>query len=287
VENRLPAGVTWSSFGGNGSNIRVGAVYLAEAAHRLTGARVATAYFVLDTVTLFCALLILFIYLQRWIETPLALLGVLYVCAVLPLTYALHFFHPWDRLSLLSWIVALHLLRDRRLFWFALALVVDVVVKYDIVLLPGLYWLAFITRANWRSVTLKTSALFAVSFGTFAVLRVLLPGGFEPRHFGQQLSVNLHDLAALRLAYPPLLGFAVPVALAAIGFRQADSFARSSALFAALLCIPLVLATNFQEFRAEMPILILLLPAALVGCRALLAPDDTVAASNAVSSSPS
>jgi len=45
-----------------------------------------------------------------------------------------------------------------------------------------------------------------------------------------------------------------------------------SVAFAAAMSIPYILLTNFREVRAEMPLLLLLLPAALTGLRAFLAP---------------
>ena len=50
---------------------------------------------------------------------------------------------------------------------------------------------------------------------------------------------------------------------------------RAMALFGALLLVPLFIATNFEEVRAQMPMFVLLLPAAIAGLRRVMELDDT------------
>lgn len=271
LHNRLPAGIsTWRSIGSNGVNVRIATVYLAEGIHRVTAVPLAKVYWGIDSLALFVSLLLLFKLLCRSAPTEYALIGLLYVAAVLPLTYFLHVFHPYDRVSLLCWVSLLHLLRDRRMALFAVVLALSITVKYDTLLLPVLYLLCYVSRENWRPVVLGTAALFAVSFGVYITLRILIPGGFEARSVLEQVRNNLADLRWMHVRYPPFLALCLPGLLALVGLPATDRFGRACAAFALLLSIPLFIATNFAEFRAEMPVLVLLLPAALAGLQRIV-----------------
>jgi len=272
LHNRLPAGApSWESVGMNGLNVRVGVVYLAEGIHRVSGIRVVHVYHLIDSAALFASFLLLFVLLARRAPASHALIGVLFVATVLPLTYFLHRYHPWDRASMCLWIGLIMLLERRRLGAFALLLPLAVVVKYDVAVLPGLYFLLEVDREHWSRVTLRTIALLVLSFGTYALLLHLLPGGAEPRHPLAQILRNLTVLREMHLRYPPLLMFGGAAALAAYGIPVADRFARACAIFSLVVAVPLAVLTNFVEVRAETMLLLLLLPAMMAGLDRLLA----------------
>lgn len=262
--NRLPPGVqTWRELGANGVNTRVGVVYLAEGLKRLTGQNTNIIYRVIDLGALFASLIALFFYLSTFVPRVYALIGVLYVGAVLPLTSLFVYFHPWDRVSLLAWISLLFLLRTGRFGFFAALLAVGVTIKFDIFVLPLLYWLVRATPKNWSSVTAQTVALVVLTFGIWSALLLALPGGTTATSAVSQLQTNLTDFRNLSITSPPLIGFAVPAILAALGLRHEHRFTVASAAVGVLFLMVLLLQANFREFRAELPALLLILPAAL------------------------
>lgn len=268
VANQPPEG-GWTSIGQNGTNIRIGTVYLAEALRRVSGVPVHIAYRVMDTVALFAALPLLFVLLRRCVNPEYALIGMLYFAAVLPLTYFLHYYHPWDRAALVSWILLLLAIALDRPLLLAVTLVAAIVIKYDAVLVPGLYFLVRARRETLWPVGRITAGLFAMSFGTYYGLRAWLPGGFAPSDPVNQVMLNLADIRTYHVFYPPLLMFLVPVLLVLFGWRSADRFARACAVFGALIAGVLFIGSMFAEVRAQLPILLLLLPGALVGLRDL------------------
>lgn len=272
LDNRPPAGITWDSLGANGTNIRVGAVFIAEAIHRVVGLSVARTYLLLDTIYLLVGILLFARFLATWFRDEYVAIGTLYLIAVLPLTYFLVSYHPWDRLGLVAWVMMLLALRAQHTWMFALLLPLSVMIKYDSVLLPGLYFLANIRPATWRRTTLITVGLFILSFGAFFGLLSLRQGGFAANSITQQVVANFGEMREMSLWYPPLLAFAVPLLLAAIGFKHADRFMRASAVCGVLLFVPLFLQAWFAEFRAQVPMLLLLMPCALCGAGVLLAP---------------
>jgi hypothetical protein len=270
LNNRLPEGHTsWKELGANDTNTRVGTVYFAESVHRVTGLGVLKIYKFLDTVSLFAALLLLFAYLRQTSPPVDAFVGLLYVAAILPLTYFLYYFHPWDRVSLVCWIALLVLLRRQRLVAFTVLLAISMVIKYDTILLPGLYFLANAARDNWPRIVLRTVLLFAFTFGIWIGMRILLPGGFEERDLVAQLLHNLRAFRSTLYVYPPLLGLCLPIILGLVGLRWSDRFSRASVAFGLLLLVPFFTRSNFIEIRAEMPVLVLLLPSALIALRVL------------------
>lgn len=264
LTNTSPEAGSWKRAGANGSNIRILVPWTAELVRQLTGRSLATVYFYLESAALFAGLILVFVFLRLAAGDAAGLAGLLFTGAVLPLTYLNHYFHPWDRPSQVGWLLALCLIRLNRPGWLALLLPVAVAVKYDIVLVPLLY-LATISGNNRRRVLLTTAGLLALSFGTYFALRLALPGGFEPRHPSALIADNLATMRELHLAWPPLLGLGIPLLLAVRGLRGSDRFAQAAFGLALLVLGILFAGSHFVEFRAEVPALFLLLPAAWTG----------------------
>ncbi|MFH1612836.1 MAG: hypothetical protein ABIB46_03815 [bacterium] len=272
--NLLPPGhTTWTELGANGVNIRIATVYFAEGIHRVTNFNILTIYKWIDTIAIFASFLLLFAYLRKTSSLSYSLIGLLYVAAILPLTYFFAYFHPWDRVSLALWIILLMLLRSKRLIFFTSLLVITITVKYDTVLLPGLYILANITWGNWFRIVLRSIIMFSVSLGTLISLYIFSPDGFKNVNIIDLLFKNLKNICETQFSYPPLLGLFIPISLAIIGFRRADRFSRASVVFGILLCVLLIFTTNFIEIRAEMPILLLMLPSAIISLQVLCEGD--------------
>lgn len=273
VDNRVPTGERWDALGLNTTNIRVGTVFLAEGIHRATGLAIPKVYRHLDTIMLFASLLLLVAFLGRLGPPEYALLGALAFAVVLPLTYQLFYFHPWDRLSLFFWILLLMMLEQRRIVLFSVLLAVAMVIKFDVILLPGLYFLATVPPLRDRQGVLRTglvtAALFVMTFGIYEALQIMRPGGFEPVPLAALAAENLQTIRTLGISYPPLLGFSTVLLLAAVGAGRSTRFIRACALFGLLLLMIYVVRARFDEFRTEVPVFLLLLPAALVGVRRL------------------
>jgi hypothetical protein len=270
LHNRPPDGESWVNSGASRTNVRIFTVYLAEGMKQATGMGVLRAYLLLDTVAMVGAFLLLFAHLRSCVPAVLSLVGVLYFGFASVLTYHLHYFHPWDRLSTLCWLIAIMLVRANR-FWGLLALLpVGVSVKWDIAAVPGLYALAQ-TPIRWEKGRAARTVALAVTAGAVLIaLNWALPGGGRDAtamlsRVPRQLALNWQQVVELNLGYPPILTFALPVILAGIGLRDAPWFDRASCGFAAALSVTLLLLSNFAEVRAHMMILILLLPTALIG----------------------
>jgi len=176
------------------------------------------------------------------------------------------------------WLLALICTRQRRWWWLAAVLILGMATKYDLLLFPVLVFLAYRKDEPSRVLFPRVVAFFALTFSTYWVLRWLAPGGMEPRSLLAQAQANLVALRDHVYFYPPFLALGLPAILAAIGWRAADRFARACVQFAVILAVILILQTNFIEVRAEVPLLLLLLPAASYGLKQLLPPDEPAVA---------
>jgi hypothetical protein len=278
LDNHPPPGNSWEGLGCNGTNVRRVNVELVEALHRATGVPLKEAYFAFDTLFLFASLVLLGLYLARWLEPAWVAIGLLFYGAVGPLTYLFYFFHPWDRLSQLVWLAALWCLRDRKVWPFAALLVFGMAVKYDILPIVAL-WGAWTWRSDRRLAwALQTAGLAALAIGTLKLLQFAYPGGFDAQSAGAVdhtwllLRRTLDELMTRGFAFPPLLMFGLPIALAFAGWRHLDRYHRLALLLGCVLFVPLTLGSNLREVRAQVPVLFLVLPAALQTLRRLLTP---------------
>ena len=275
LKNKAPGGASWGALGALSIQKRIGVVYLAESIRKYTGVAVGKIYKLLDSVFLFISLLSLFFYLRRWVPDVYCLLGTLYFCAVLPLTYFFQLFHPWDRLQLAIWIGLLYLVAERRFALLALGLVVSIFVKFDTILLPLFYFMVNFTKTQWRRTSIESLALLVLAFGTYFALGQLFPAPLDASHFTwdgalAMLQSNAQTLIGMNVRYPPLLVHALPLFLSLFVLRSKERFVRYSVAFALGLNTVYVLFTHYEEVRAHMVVLVLLLPAALISLRNFL-----------------
>src|SRR3954469_14363107 len=260
LHNAPPPGATWESIGARSTNLRIAIVVIAQTLQTVTGAALPAIYFAIDSTCLFIFLLLLWHLLNTWFGPLLALIGWLYVAAVLPLTYLFHYFHPWDRISQLLWVGLIMALRRRSFVAFALMLGCAVLAKFDAVMAPALYWLAHRHPSGVsRKLLLQTSVLFAISLGLFGLLllHAAVPGGpagAKALSLGivETLRLNVWNAVEMNWAYPPILMHALPALLAAIGWSASDQAARAAAIFSVIYFVPSwLLGSNFHEVRAQ------------------------------------
>lgn len=275
LANEAPNGGTWAAAGALSIQKRVGVVYIAEGLRRVTGLAVGKIYKLLDSIFLFIALVALFFYLRTWLPDIYCLLGVMYLCANLPLTYFFQLFHPWDRLQLALWILLLYLVATRKPILLAIGLVASVFVKFDTILLPILYGMVYFRGGDRVAVLAETLILLALSFGTYILIGQAFPDPNETSRFsmaaiGLQLSSNVQKLAAMNVKFPPLLVYALPACLALIELRRKGIFALASVVFGLGLTVVYILLTNYEEVRTNIVVLILFMPAALLTVKSLI-----------------
>lgn len=277
LHNVAPGGGSWGDVGAASLNLRVGIVYLAEAGARLGHLPVLDVYRLLDTLWLFVGLVGVYAYLRKWLPDTYCLIGTLYLAALLPLTYFLHAFQPWDRIQLCFWLLMLHLLHTRRTVWLGLCLAASIVVKFDAILLPALYFLVHADRQSWLRTGIATALLFTVGAAVYLGLQGLYPAPLDGSRFtleviAARLDLNIAHFRAMHIKYPPLLMHSLPLLLALAGIWRRERMLWASVLFALGMGLVWLLTTRYAEVRAQLPFVVLVLPAALLTLRELLEP---------------
>ena len=277
LANEAPGGAGWGAVGGLSVQKRVGVVYLAEALRKYTGLAIGKVYKGLDSVFLFISLLSLFFYLRKWLPDIYCLLGVLYFCTALPLTYFFQLFHPWDRLQLALWIGLLWLVADRRFLLLVIGLLLSILVKFDTVLLPFFYFLANVSRNNWARTSLESLVLLVLASEAYFAVGRFFPApldhaGFDLNNAHVTLLRNVQVFADLNVRFPPLLVHALPVFLSLLFLRSKPRFVWASVGFALGLTAVYMMFSNYEEVRAHMVVLVLVLPSALISLRCFLEP---------------
>jgi hypothetical protein len=273
ITNTSPDPRGWHHAGMRGNAIRVGVPFGIEWLARFTGRTPSTLYRMLDTLMLPILLVSLWLLLRAHASDTEALIVMLLIAAALPLTYQLHYFHPWDRVSGVLWLGTIWLIRGRRPWLLAMLLPLGVLVKYDLALVFGLYWLSHVDRHRWRYVSIESLMLAAVGLGTYNALRWWRPNSFEAGyHVSERVAINLAEFLSQPVIWPPLLFFGPICILAAYGWRRASAFERAGVVFAGGFLLLALLTINLAEVRALMPAMLALAPCGSRGVGRLFEP---------------
>ena len=276
ISNVPPGGGSWTAVGLNTTAIRVGAPFAAATISKLFNLSITKTYFLIDSTFLFIGLVLLGMYLHRSVSSPYAAIGLLYFIGLLPLTYQFFYYHPWDRISLVSWLVLLSMIRADRIVAAVLFIPIAVAFKFDVVVLPGLVFIFALFRERRVSkAAIVNSALLSVAgLGTYAMLRLLRPGAVEPVSTLDVLQKNWNAFLGSFPAYPPILAFAVPFAVIFLARSSLDAWGKSCFTFGVLLFAYYIPNSLFIEYRAEVPVMLLLLVPMCQGLSQLMPRDQ-------------
>jgi hypothetical protein len=265
-----PDGKTWSAIGANGLAQRLPTVWLAEGVHRVTGLSLGTVYLLQDSAFLLAELLLLMVWLRRFLPPAWAAVGWLWFVAIAPTTYLFYYFHPWDRPSQCLWLIVLIGLVDRRHWQFFGALALGMWVKVDMLLLPFIYAAVTFGEDDRRKWLLRSGAAFGLSGGVFLALGLMHPhepNAAEQGRALQQLAAILTDVRKLGFTYPPILMFGLPVTLLALGYKKLALYHRAALVYTLLVLCLYAATSEFRESRTHVPMFLLLLPGAMLVVR--------------------
>jgi len=219
------------------------------------------AYVAYDLVALSLFLYTLFVLLCRFHPPPLALAGVFFCAALLPISLRNHYYQPWSLIEAWFFCWAL-LLSHRGRFGILLALTaVAALNRWSAALIPVIYLLGAL-EPDWLrqrqfqrigGVLWRFGALAAVAVATlFAVRR--FQGAQDPIHTVQELwqhNTSAESLVVGTLHWLLFLGAGWGLAL--WGARRADPFLRRQLLFVPLYLLPVLLYGVWVEVRLLMP----------------------------------
>jgi hypothetical protein len=188
---------------------------------------------------------------------------------------AISFFRYHPRVS--NSIEATTILTQRARFTLlATGLFVSVLVKFDTIMLPFFYFAVHFKTNQWRRTFIESAALLALALSTYFSLGELFPApldievGFNSTSALSQLQKNAQTLMEMNVQFPPLLVHALPVLLSFFFLKQKDRFVWTAVAFALGMSTIFILFSNYEEVRAHMIVLVLVLPSALLTLKKLL-----------------
>ncbi len=280
--NEIPTGKTWENYGAKDTNRRIFVVYLAAGVSKGLNIHVLKVYKMIDTVFLFLFFAVFYCYLRKWLDNEYCLIALLFLGNVFITTFQFYYFHPWDRISLFSWLILIWLIRERKEILLVFVLIISITIKFDVIVLPIFYFLYnYLSDPHKRLlIIIKSILLLIMTIGMHEVLNNIYSQAdalnsnvmFIDRIFNLfvQIKINIRHLINLKLSYPPLLMFLLPLSLSFIKWKEQSHFMRASVIFGILILIMQFPLVNFKEVRAQCMVLILLLPSAMLNLKFIL-----------------
>ncbi|MHB9154576.1 MAG: tetratricopeptide repeat protein [Endomicrobiales bacterium] len=237
---------------------RVLVYYAAEGLMRL-GVPLRESYDLIRFVFLFLSCIAFHALLSLWFSGIVSLAGVLYLLAVLPLTFIRYYMQPMDIPNLFFFLAGCLLIAGRK-DWLLVPLVfVAMLNRETAVLLVLVYFFFRCDELPAKDLFLRSGAIFATGMGTYWALRKL----FSIKHYYADLFYLDGNLASVH-TYLYALALSGPfVYLAFKGFREKPKFLRRSLLFIPFFLIIHFTMTIMVEPRLWLPVLPLLIAAGL------------------------
>ncbi|MCB0338973.1 MAG: hypothetical protein KDD53_05185 [Bdellovibrionales bacterium] len=276
VNNTPASGKTWNSMGANGVNGRILVTHLAETLHTWTSQSLSSIYWWIDTLAFTIGLVLLYVFIRFWFDPLLSCFGLVIFSFSGILTYHFHYFHPWDRLALIFWVLALLCIQRHKTIVLAVVLGIGMLNKPDLLFIPLLYCGCNITRETRYSTLAKTCMLFGVTVEVSDGLLYFLPNGLDRPKLGfftdtlNFMNSNFSSMADMKFAHPALLAFTIPFFLSTLDLSKKPRMLNASLGFALFSMLVHFSFSNFREIRATYYILLLLLPSALYSFHLLI-----------------
>jgi len=105
-----------------------------------------------------------------------------------------HFYQPYDRASLVAWLLAIWCARAQRFWAFSAVAIVGVLIKFDAIVLPGLYFLGNATSQTWRKYLFQSSVIAIILFVIFEALSLSLGGVWvRPDYVASDITQSQND----------------------------------------------------------------------------------------------
>ena len=146
-----------------------------EAFRRLLGLTVPHAYIAQWWLFVFLTLLCFHFYLRKWFDTKLAFAGVLFLAAIMPLTYRNHL-QQSAPLLLLTFLLALWAIRDHRTVWYTVILAVGALNNETMLVLAAVFFFYNFKKFEGRhliTLSAKTIGTTLPAFLLVGLMRIL------------------------------------------------------------------------------------------------------------------
>jgi len=246
-----------------------------ELFRRLLGLSIPHAYILQRWLFVFLAFLCFHFYLKKWFDSRLAFAGVLILAASMPLSYFNHL-QESSPLLLLTFLLALWAIRERRTFWYAVVLTVGAFNNETMLFLPAVFVFYNFKGLGFRQLirlvltTLGSCLPAYLVVGTIRYINRDRPQlGDLFWHWPDNIRGIWRHLRTFPLDYWRaeyvyfVFIFGVFWLYAFLRYSKKPLFLRRAALTIPLFIVPHLLATIIAEVRLMLPLSFIVIPMAL------------------------
>lgn len=220
----------------------------------------ALAYIALNIGALLLWLWAGFALLRVWFRREYALIGTLFVAAVMPLTFYDHYFQPWSFWEALFYTLALLLMAQRRWGWLGLVvLLASLNRETGVMILPAfaltvLMGQRLLPLKKWHWKVAGWLALYTLLWGgVFLGLRWLRPAAEPVETLAQIWQFNIQPAHVFKAVVNWTLFLGGFWLLAGLGYRRAPLFLRRAG-WVLVVHLPLILVWGvWLEIRMLLP----------------------------------
>lgn len=256
----------------NNEQSRLLQFYIPEAFHRL-GLSVVHAYILQHWLFVLLAFVCFHFYLRKWFSAKLALGGVVFLAAIIPLSY-FNELQESQPLLLLTFLLGLWAVREHRTVWYAVVLTLGAINNETMLILPAVFFLYNFNRLEpghllRLSLTTLAGALPAyLIVGTIRYINWdrprLAPAWQWPnniRGIWEQLRTSPLDYWDAKYFYI-LFVFGALWVYAFLNYSRKPLFLRRTALIIPLFILVHMLTSIISEVRLMLPLSFVLIPMA-------------------------
>ncbi len=228
------------------------------------------AYVMCDLASIFATLMMLFLWLKLWFSQDQALIGVLFIAGVMPITFQNHYFQPWSLLEPAFFSAALIAIRGKHYWILGLIMALASLNRETAVFIPLIFGFTLdvkgilkVRNRSSRNIVLVGGGLLLTWTMIFLGLRYFR--GDAP-HVG-----TIADILACNLMPDRLLRTFVNVSLflggfwffSLFGFKHAPRFLKRVALVIPFYLITIMVWGYWYEVRMLMSLYPVLVPLGL------------------------
>lgn len=242
-----------------------------EFLHSVAGMDIPDAYLLQRWAFQFFTFLLFHAFLRKWFSPLVSFAGVLFLAAVIPLTYFNHLQESAPLLSL-TFLLALWALRERKDGAFAVILFIGAFNNETILSLTAAYF--FVRFRGWEASSFirlcaRTAFITAPAWTVFGIIRFITR---DNQHLGDRFTLvdNLQSIAKDLLHHPmdyywsvylyPFFLFGTFWVFAFLYMREKDAFLRRISFFIPLFIIAHLITGLIYEARQMLPLAFIIIP---------------------------
>ena len=257
----------------NNEQSRLLQFYIPEAFHRLLGFSVVHSYMLQRWLFVLAAFICFHCYLRKWFGTKLALAGVTFLAAIMPLAY-FNELQESTPLLLLTFVLALWAIRDHRHGWYVAVMTIGAANNETVLILPAVFFFYNFKRFELGHIlrmSLRTLAGALPAYMVFGVIRYInwdRPRLAQAWQWPNNIRGIWEQLGTSPLEYWAAVNFYILFIFgvfwlyAFLNYGKKPLFLRRAALMIPLFILAHLFTSIFAEVRLMLPLSFLLIPMA-------------------------